>query len=187
MTLTIDCTWNDQKKKGKVVIAFDDLPESIFCLKDEDRAVLRVLERGGILQDDSVLEKFEKIYIANPKSIYAAFSYFQALKHFKLEEEAWEVFTEMKNNFPKEVFTFSIEAHYLAEKRNFECFANVLKAEVLKGAFPKRKLFHYKEAMAFHSAWAFYFLVKEEQDKEEKHARFLALVFNTLQSYSITV
>jgi hypothetical protein len=185
MELSLDCTWNNKKKKAKVVIVFEKKPESIFCLSDEIFLSLLNLEKKFLLDGPKTLEEFEKISKENPKSLYAKISFFNALRSFEFFEEALKLFEEIKKEFPKEVFTKSIEAHYFLENFQEEKFLKILPYEVLKAVFPKRSIFYYKEALSFHSAWFGYFSIKKNQIQAQKHANMSNVIINTLKSFSM--
>ncbi|MBI5346475.1 MAG: hypothetical protein HZB76_04975 [Chlamydiae bacterium] len=181
MNLEVDVTWNNKKNKSKVVISYKNEPKSLFLLNDDDLLKLKNLENTFLMDGPNSLKEFEKIYLSNPKSLYAIASYYLALKAYEYEEEALEVFKIIKKKFSKEVLTKCITAHNLLENREENAFiAMFSNLEVLKAVFPKRKLFYFKEAFLFHSAWQKYFFLQRNAFQAQKHANFVNLILNPM-------
>jgi hypothetical protein len=182
MKLEVDCGLKNKRKK--VTITYENLPTSIFLIDEEEINHLRTLEQTFLMDGPDSLKEFEKIYIANPKSLYVATSYFQALRAFEFLEEAQALFKKIKQKFPQEILTNCIDAHYALEDGKEDNFIKQFKdKEILKIAFPKRSLYHYKEALAFHSMWSLYWNKQQNKIQAEKHIKFIALIMNTWHTF----
>lgn len=183
MKLEIECSWEDEKKQAKVTIAFDNSPKSIFQMPGDKIDYVKYLEKNCLLEGPKILHELEQIAIYTPKSIYASFVYFQALRSFEFFEEASEFFVGMKEAFPDQLITKSIEAHYALEENDLKRFPSIFSNhEVLKPAFPNRKVFYFQEAILFHNAWALYYSFQKDVFQAQKHDNFIALIINAVQS-----
>ncbi len=185
MKLEIDCTWNEGINKGKVVIVFDNRPKTIFQMDNEKIAHLKALEKDFLLKGPKILDEFLEVHKNNPKSLWAAVTYFHALRSYEYFDDAKETFKKIKKRYPNEVFTKIIQGYYLLENKDLKGFTDLfLNCEVLKGAFPQRKIFHFLEALYFHSVWRDYFSVCSNVYQAEKHFKFVAMISNFLASFS---
>lgn len=188
MQLVVDTSWNNQKNKAKVIITFENLPKSLFQIEKDDLVFLKTLEESFIFEGPNGLKKFEDICLKNPKSLYAKVAYFQAFRSFEFFEEALSLYQTIKEQFPNAILTKCIKGHYLVKDDKEEEFLKLFSnQEVLKAAFNKRKLFHYKEALFFHNAWLFYYGRNKNQIQAEKHAKFITLILHTLKTFSTQV
>jgi len=183
MSLEIDCGFKNKRKKVK--ITYEDLPSFLFSMDKDELLKLKSLEVNFLTEGPKSLKIFEKFYLDYPKSLYAAVIYFQALRTFEYFEEAKQLFNSIKKKFPNEIMTLCIDAHYALEEGNKEKFLKLFAdKEILKIAFPKRSLYHYKEALCFHSMWAFYWKIEKNTEQMAKHQKFIALLLNTLKTFS---
>lgn len=184
MSLGINFTWNNQNKV-KVVTVFENLPKKLFLMNSDDLRRLQNLEISIPSRNPEILDKIKKIHEDNPKSLYSAITYFQALRSFQFFDEAKKLFEKIKKRFPQEVLTRCIEGHYLLEDNKNEKFLNLLSnQEVLKEAFPERKFYHFKEALCFHSGWLLYFNLTKNPLEAAKHEQIVILILNTLHSFA---
>ncbi len=182
MRLSVDCTWNDKKERAKVVITFQNAPKTLFHhMKVADIARLKFLQSNCLLEGPQVLQEFERYTEKYPKSIYALYAHYQCLRSFELFEDAHDLFLQMKEKFPDQVFTQCIEAHRSLEKKSFDDF---FECEVLKGVFPRRKVFYYQEALLFHHVWRMYYQMKKKPSKSTSHDKFFALIEGMLFQFS---
>lgn len=182
MRLEIECSWDNQQKKAKMVLVFGYAPSQLFCMPEEDIEKLKYYAGEAPTAGPKVLSKIEEIVEAYPESLYATFVFLEVLRFFQMEEEYSEIFKKMKKKFPSEVFVKCLVAQqYLVKKeipKFLKCF---FETEVLKGAFPEREEFFVEEAIFFHRLWMEYYALEGNEEKRQKHEKFLALIFNNLQ------
>jgi hypothetical protein len=187
LKLEVECTWNEKRNKAKQTIRFDYAPKSIFCMPDEKVHYLRTLSQTAGESGPSVLKDLKSLKEQFPKSLYAGVIYYQTLEFFEYLEEAEEVLLELKKHFPQQVFLRCFLAKKLLKNSEHEAFTDFFQnIEVLKGVFPKRKLFFFEEALFFHNLWVYHFEKMGDGLQSEKHQRFILLIMNTLQSFSLS-
>jgi|GEM_PF-5276019 len=185
MNLEVECTWNNNKNKGKVNISYLALPENFFKLNEEELKKILELEKDFMLKGPPALKELEEMYKTHPDSQYVALAYYQGLRGFELLDEAEEAFNEIKSKFPDALITKCIEAHILLEEEDIEGFEKIFNGEqVLKAAYPDRERFHFKEALLFHSCWGIYFSHSGDITKMQKHEQFIGLILNTLKAFN---
>lgn len=179
----MDCTWNEGKEKAKQVITFEHRPKTLFQMSDDKILELERLTRELHLEGPPALKKIKEIKKKHPTSLFAHVTYLQALEFFEYKDDAKKEFKKVKQLFPQEPFTFCYEGRYLLEKGDLVGFEKLFSGiEVLKGIFPKRRLFYFEEALAFHHLWAFFFQKIRKQDSFEKHKKVIIFILNTRKS-----
>jgi hypothetical protein len=186
MKLELECTWNDKKNKAKQRIHFDFRPKSIFNLPEEKIVLIQKTAHNAHLEGPPVLKVLEKLTRQFPKSLYARLHYFKILHFFEYFEEAEDLFTTMKRQFPEDVFTKCLIGQSLLSNKEYEKFQKLFNhIEVLKGVFPKRRDFYFEEALFFHNLWGQFFFETGNGLQAGKHKKIILLILNTLQNCQI--
>ena len=155
MKMEVDCTWQQKKKKAKVVINFTYTPKNIFLMPQDKILSLQDLAMNSFQMGPPVLKQLQSFIKQYPKSPYAYFAYYKTLDFFEYEEEAEAVFQMMQKKFSNQLFTRCIASGYLIKENKHQDFHDGFEGiEVLKGAFPNRREFFFEEALLFHNLWA---------------------------------
>jgi hypothetical protein len=187
MELQINCSWKEKTRSGTLFISYEQQPPSLFKLKKGQFEEIKALENQTVQIGQSLLPQWEKLYPSIQKSPYALFCYFKILRTFELYEKATDLFQIMKKKFPKEVFVKCIEGHYLLDEEKTEEFSHLFnKEDVLLGAFPKKSLFYYEEALFFHDAYHRYYEMQNDQAKIATHEKFIGVIMHGLQSFLLS-
>lgn len=177
MKLEIDCSWEGGQKSAKVLVHFGNTPKSLFNLTDQQIDRIRDLEDTCLLDGPVGLKELETICKDNPKSLYAGMAYFFALKSFEFFDEAKELFNKLQKDFPDQIMTKCVKGLYLMEEDKDKEFYGLFSGnEVIKGAFPDRDFFHYKEVLLFHFAWEIYHSNQKDVFQQEKHEKMSFMI-----------
>lgn len=181
MKLEVECTWNHKKNKAKQIIHFDHQPKSLFLMPSEKVYLLQALGIEAASNGPPILKELENIRDQFPNSPYANFCYHRALEFFEYFEESTLLFDQMKKAFPDEVFIKCILAKNFLQNKDHDKFLELFNnIEVLKGVFPKRLSFFCEEALYFHKLWLNYFHMTGDGIQEEKHKKFIVIIFDLI-------
>ena len=183
MAISVDVSWNQGQSKGKLIIDFDYAPKKIFEMPPEQVFQMQQMAQGSGKDGPGVIEKYEAYRKAYPKSLYAMVLHFQVLEFFEMKKEAAELFKEMQQKFPGEVFTRCIAAEYMLKHKKLDDFPKAFRGvPVLKGAFPKRRRFFFEEVLMFHNLWGQFQTMKGDEKEAAKHAAMIQMVMQTFDS-----
>ncbi len=186
MKLELDCSWNDKKNRAKQSIHFDYRPKSIFMMPDDKISLIQKLSQTARAKEPSAIKNIEELVKQFPKSLYALVNYYKVLQFFEFLDESRQVFSNIEKRFPREVFTRCIIGKFLLSSKRYQEFSQIFnRIEVLKGAFPERRMFFFEEALFFHNLWGLYWFEIGDEIQSEKHKRLFLFIMNTLQNFQL--
>ncbi|MCH9621661.1 MAG: hypothetical protein S4CHLAM20_10860 [Chlamydiia bacterium] len=182
MKLELDCSWNKNKNKAKVQIIFDYRPKSLFNLPISKIHRLKELAQNS---NASSLDEIKELIRQYPKSPYLLMHYYNALRSFKRPHEAADAFNKMVTLFPDQVFTKCMLGEIRLKQKEYKRLSSLFNdIEVLKGAFPKRRIFFFEEALCFHNLWGCYHFETGNKEQAEKHKKLFMFILNTAKNLS---
>lgn len=181
--LVVDCSWNEQKKRKKLLIHFDYLPKKVFSLPEEKIPELQHLLQRASEHDLDTLAECDAWQKAYPNSLYVWVISYQVVDLLGDESSLETIHEILLNHFSGEPFTKCLIAKKQLDEKDQKGFLKTLSHEVLLPAFPKRKGFFFEEALFFHQLWFRYFSENGQVEKAQTQQQFLVLLVNTLKSF----
>lgn len=177
MQFEIDCTWKQKTRRAKLVICRGFRPKSLFAMPEAKIRTLQQLSLEAKRGKSSALFDLQTLKASYPKSVYAAFVLLLTYQAIGDQESAKQVFLDLVKQFPNEVITRCLQAGKTLRETNYDKFFEDFQGEeVLKGSFPKRRVFFIEEALLFHNLWVQYYDIKGQPTLSEKHKQFIALL-----------
>lgn len=174
MKANVECHWEDSKGKkqqGNITISFEKVPPRLFKgLKKKDSALLR-----GFLEmpDFPALKELEKVYENGCESVALATTIVKGLQFFEFEDEANAFLLELKEKWPNELLVQTTDGLVNLTKNDPKQIPDIFSNHfVLKPCYPKRKNFHYSEAVSFHNIWGMYYSAIKNEEKAKKQFDF---------------
>lgn len=159
--IIINYEWRNSKKdiQKKIVKVSFDLPITLkkISLKNEDRKNLKEIIENINLSPKKMSEHLLDLLKKHPNEPIILNYLSIAYKILGNRNKTRIVLDEAIKRFPNDIYIASSYGLFYLEEGSNEKLLETFKSCILGRCYPKRKVFHFTEVVAFHDLWGRYF------------------------------